>query len=230
MLFGIGFVVPDVWKKCWPILMVYATHHALAKCALFLSVGVVTSEVKSQFFRVLRRMAICIPALAVIGFPFTSGAFAKGSMKYLVKKLADTYEWGSVLIMILLISAFATTLILSRYLYLVWPRRSKLSGATPPERGVYMTWALMVVIVLALPFLIHAQEFITLSQKVNHYALKFSSIWVLLLAAGVACVAIKIKFQLPWSIPAGDILKVYNAIYRAFRQVVAAAVDVIMQI
>lgn len=230
MLFGIGFLVPEVWLKCWPILMIYATHHALAKCALFLSVGVVTSEIKSQSLRFLRGIGLCIPALAVIGFPFTAGAYAKGSFKYMLKYLSGTYEWGSVLMTLLMVSAFATTLLLARFLYLVWPTESKLNKAIRTVPGVYISWGLMVLMVLLVPLLIHFQEFISVSQKVNHYAFKISKVWVLILAAGVALLALKFKFQSPWSIPAGDILNVYQNIYGVFRRIVMMVVDVILKI
>jgi formate hydrogenlyase subunit 3/multisubunit Na+/H+ antiporter MnhD subunit len=59
----------------------YAAHHGLAKAALFLGVGVVAATARGSRARTAALIVLAVPALALVGAPWTSGAAAKGLLE-----------------------------------------------------------------------------------------------------------------------------------------------------
>jgi hydrogenase-4 component B len=59
----------------------YAAHHGLAKAALFLGVGVVAATARGSRARAAVLIVLVVPALALVGAPWTSGAAAKGLLE-----------------------------------------------------------------------------------------------------------------------------------------------------
>jgi formate hydrogenlyase subunit 3/multisubunit Na+/H+ antiporter MnhD subunit len=59
----------------------YAAHHGLAKAALFLGVGVVAATARGSRARTAALIVLVVPALALVGAPWTSGAAAKGLLE-----------------------------------------------------------------------------------------------------------------------------------------------------
>jgi hydrogenase-4 component B len=88
----------------------FALHHALAKSALFLGVGVL--ERLSGTARRIGLGMMAVPALGLVGVPFTSGAVAKAQIKALALGLPE--PWAVTLGWALPVTAVGTALLMLR--------------------------------------------------------------------------------------------------------------------
>jgi formate hydrogenlyase subunit 3/multisubunit Na+/H+ antiporter MnhD subunit len=115
---GLWLAMPTIRPLAWMAIVLYAAHHALAKGGLFLGVGV-ARRVGRDVRRLRRVMAgLLLPALALAGAPFTSGALAKQALKKTADSIPD--PWRGWLPWMLSLAAVGTTLLLARFLYLIW--------------------------------------------------------------------------------------------------------------
>lgn len=229
MLLGVGMVVPEMWKKYWVILMIYATHHAIAKAALFLSVGTASMHIKSRWLSLMHKLALIIPALAIAGAPFTSGAFSKGLLKYAIEALKYDYAWAFSLKWAIIVSAVTTTLIMARFLWLVWPRQKQEPEDHHASVSMYYAWGVMVMIVLVMPGIIHMQGFLPVAYKPELYFVKWSNVWPLMLGSILAGGVIKSRFTMHRQIPQGDIIVFYTAVLSKIQKYVLAVIDRIIR-
>jgi formate hydrogenlyase subunit 3/multisubunit Na+/H+ antiporter MnhD subunit len=138
---GTALAAPEAAAEAIGAVMTYALHHGLAKGALFLSVGVVAARLPGGLARAALAVGIFLPALAVAGAPLTSGSVAKGELKALLPFTPG--PWPTWLEWLLPLSAFATTLIMARFLFLL------AAGYHEHEdralaRGIWLPWAALV--------------------------------------------------------------------------------------
>jgi formate hydrogenlyase subunit 3/multisubunit Na+/H+ antiporter MnhD subunit len=144
---GLGLALPSAWPLAWTAVLLYAAHHALAKGALFLGVGMARTA-GGGMRRLRRTMAgLLLPALALAGAPFTSGALAKQALKKTVVSLPD--PWQGRLAWALSLAALGTAVLLSRCLYLAW-REALRAPPAAPGRGMDIGWGLALAGVLIL--------------------------------------------------------------------------------
>lgn len=133
---GIGLAAPGNWGIAGPAVLLYAMHHALAKGALFLGVGVAGAT-----GRVARRwvaLGLTLPALSMAGAPATSGAIVKAALEPAFQGLTLWADWLPLLFSA---TAVGTTLLMARYLFLVWPRET---GKGRLTIGLWLPWAILV--------------------------------------------------------------------------------------
>jgi formate hydrogenlyase subunit 3/multisubunit Na+/H+ antiporter MnhD subunit len=193
---GIGLALnsPQAAPLLFTAIVLYASHHAFVKCALFLGADLF-SRAQSQWFF----LSLCFLALALAGAPLTSGAVAKVMLKD-----AIPLGWHS-LSQVLLIAGFATTLLMGRFIFLIWNTHDKQTG-TPATNvfsiTAYFTLVLIIVVVpmLGMP-----------ANKLMSGAIP--------IAIGVAVVG-AVWFSPPHllqryliDIPPGDILRVVNWLF-----------------
>ncbi|HSJ99877.1 MAG TPA: complex I subunit 5 family protein [Kofleriaceae bacterium] len=120
----------------------YALHHALAKGALFLGVGV-AGAAWSGWPRRLVILGLVWPALDVAGAPLTSGALAKLSLKHAL----EGSPWSAVPLGALLsVGAAGTTLLLARFV----SRALRDPHGPSPGPGLWVPWAALLVVDLLL--------------------------------------------------------------------------------
>lgn len=112
-------------------VVVYAVHHAVAKGALFLSVGVVDRIPPRRKTWVLAGAAL--PALALSGAPGSTGAMSKATLKDAVYELAPALN-GSLGI-VLTVAGVGTTVLLARFLLLLMHRMERREVREAPESG-----------------------------------------------------------------------------------------------
>lgn len=136
---GAALKVPASWSAILPVLVFLAAHHALAKGALFLGTGAFAVQ-GSRIGRVLIAAALLVPALVLAGLPFGSGALGKEALKTAFS--AGSEVWLPWLTLALTLSGLATTLLMARFLALLWLAPPKAPTARPDA--------------LALPFVIIA--------------------------------------------------------------------------
>ena len=141
---GIGLSAPSVATAAIGTAAVYAAHHALAKGALFLGVGVAGAARAPQARRLVL-LTLALPAIALAGAPFTSGILAKDRLKDME---AFAPEVPLPLDVLLFIAAVGTTLLLARFLFLV-ARPGVHADRGIPGVGRWVPFAALVALGLA---------------------------------------------------------------------------------
>jgi formate hydrogenlyase subunit 3/multisubunit Na+/H+ antiporter MnhD subunit len=126
---GAGLAVPQAWPALLPAVLLFAVHHALAKAGLFATLGVV-DEGRSA----LRLLVLLLPALALVGLPFTSGAVAKAVLKDALPVLPA--PWTEVLALALPLATVGTTLLMARLLVLALADGRAEHAASPAAVGL----------------------------------------------------------------------------------------------
>jgi hydrogenase-4 component B len=187
---GIGLAAPQHWPLILTTITVFALHHALAKSALFLGLGLVPYS-----SGIWTKLALLFPALALAGAPFTSGAIAKTALKSLTP-LAPV-PWEAWLPGFLLLSAMGTTLLMGQFIYLTWPRPKNDGRRLPFLLG--LPWA---VLLLAVNFTTWLWP---LATPMAAASLKLVSIG-LTLGPVLLGVSLSLFLRVRLSIPAGDIV------------------------
>ncbi|HEX7836594.1 MAG TPA: complex I subunit 5 family protein [Kofleriaceae bacterium] len=214
---GAGLAAPPAAAPAVSAILFYAMHHALAKAALFLGVGV-AGETGAVWPRRLVLLGLVWAALDLAGAPLSSGALAKVSLKS-VMTLAP---WGSVPIGALLsVGAVGSTLVMARLLYRVRFRRD----GTVPRRGLWSSWVLL----LALDLLLFVRPPIdreTLELLVRP-ANVLGALWPVMTGA-VAFVLVRHlggkRPPIRASIPAGDLVVLFELALGGLQRLFAAVV------
>lgn len=114
MAVGLGLLAPALWPAVLATIILYATHHALAKGALFLGVGAAAGP------RRLVLPVLVVPALALAGASLTSGASAKTALQEVF--FAASLPAGEWLEALLSVAAFGTALLMGRFLVVLFAR------------------------------------------------------------------------------------------------------------
>lgn len=209
VLVGIGMLDPGAWSLAQAALMVYVTHHALAKAALFLSVGVSFAQNRSVILKVLGVAGILLPVLAMAGAPLTSGALAKDAMKYGIEVLSSHEGWVQMVPGLLNVAAVGTTLLMARFF---WLMRSVLLGQPGPvvKVGLYASWVAMVVAVWGLPVIFSAQVLVAIPGAGGLAGWTWNRSWPLVVGSLMAGGVVISRWSLRWGIPPGDLLVIYR--------------------
>ncbi|KIH75694.1 Formate hydrogenlyase subunit 3/Multisubunit Na+/H+ antiporter, MnhD subunit [Geoalkalibacter ferrihydriticus] len=140
---GLALAAPQSWPLLAPVILLYALHHGLAKGALFLGVGMAGELTVSTRRRYLVLGGLLLPALALAGAPLTSGALAKGALKPLVSMAPG--GWAELLPWLLSLGAIGTTLLMARFLAVLWPRSA---ARQAPRPLMWSGWGLLILGVL----------------------------------------------------------------------------------
>jgi hydrogenase-4 component B len=173
-------------------VLLYATHHALAKGALFLGGGFAGSG-RAAF------LILLLPALALAGLPLTSGAVAKAALKSVTPGLPGNWPLDTLLAL----AAVGTTLLMARFLWLIW-RSEPQKKAVPPL--MWGSWLLLVAGVAVVLYLLPmSTTAVAESLKADKL---WPAIWPILLGLLAAAAATRYtprSWDLPL-IPPGDLV------------------------
>jgi formate hydrogenlyase subunit 3/multisubunit Na+/H+ antiporter MnhD subunit len=132
---GVGLLAPESWGLMLPAIWLYAVHHALAKAALFLGMGIWTRR-QSAIWKVRMATAgLILSAATLAGLPLTSGAVAKLALKKSIESAPIPVDLVEFL---LSVAAAGTTLLMVRFLVLIWPQRK--SPSEPLATGLWTPW------------------------------------------------------------------------------------------
>ncbi len=226
VIVGVGLLAPELWSYSWAVLMMYTIHHALAKGALFLSVGTATTKISVPFLRYLRIFGLLLPAFVIMGIPFTSGALAKMSLKYIIGEAFQSSVAIDLLKWLLGGAAIGTTLIISRFLWLVWP--IKTNNDVSVKKGVYLAWSVILVFVISFPFLLQFQDFIKLPSKESSYFFKWNSLWPLIMGGLITWVVLRKQWRNSFHVSEGDLLTVYMKVLSFCKSIICALVQIMI--
>jgi formate hydrogenlyase subunit 3/multisubunit Na+/H+ antiporter MnhD subunit len=203
---GLGLLVPDSWVRLLSVLLVYAAHHALAKGALFLSVGVIDSVSGRGWQRGLMAAGLLLPALALAGAPLTTGACAKAFFKT-AAALAPA-PWAALLGGLLPLASLGTTLLMGRFLFQVWPYAP--THPPRPEAGRWLPWAVAASGLPVLAVLVPWELFVEVLRLSLAPPMLWSTLWPVgvgsLLVGGIWGLSYTCGLRLDLHIPAGDLL------------------------
>ena len=134
------------WPAAAPALIgalaLYAAHHALVKGALFLGLGLA----ERGGLRPWLVVGLGFLALALAGAPLTSGALAKSALT------SGLPEQAQQLVILLAASALATTLLMARFLFLVWTQHR--NGPAPCGGASTTAWLALLALIALFPFVI----------------------------------------------------------------------------
>jgi len=199
---GIGLIEPNLWSVTLPAILLYALHHGLAKGALFLGVGISTARLSGKA-RKWSTTAMFLPALALAGAPLTSGILAKSALKATIPSLPN--PWPGWLDSLLPLAAIGTTLLMARFLYLIWHQAP---GKKPLQVSTLISWILLVICVAFIAWTTPA------AAEYSDYSLKLSTIWLAVWPIGIGLLIAFISVYISvrragWrliNIPPGDVL------------------------
>ncbi len=203
MAVGIGLIEPDSWPLILSAILIFALHHGLAKGALFLGVGMVASRVTSKAQGYLLSAGLLIPALALAGAPWTSGMIAKHLLKNQVT--SEILPWGDWLQILLALGSVAASILMARFLYLVWRQYKSSTAEKTIPRVMWLSWCALLLVIVLNPW------FIPLTNPQDHWTgeVIISSLWPVVLGGGlfiVWLVSKRFHGYFRFSIPSGDIL------------------------
>lgn len=140
---GAALVAPAAQPALAAAIALYALHHGLSKGALFLGVAAVPEQ---RSARGVAFALLALPALALAGFPLTSGALAKAALKDALASLPA--PWPQALAVLLPAAAVGTTLLMVRFLLALAAQEAA------PTRGTAAPWLAAVALSLALAWLV----------------------------------------------------------------------------
>jgi hydrogenase-4 component B len=134
------------WPETAPALVsalaLYAAHHAMVKGGLFLGLGLV----ERGGVRPLLLAGLVFLGIALAGAPLTSGALAKSVLT------ASLPAGAGYLVSLLALSAFVTTLLMARFLWLVWRAPTRADKSHRAE--AILAWFLLLGLIAIAPFVI----------------------------------------------------------------------------
>ena len=200
--FGIGLTHGTGASAAAVAVLFYAFHHALAKGALFLGVGVVGGIEHRARNRVWVMAVLGVAALALAGAPLTTGAVAKTALKTAMSQLPA--EWEQTLAILLPLSAIGTTILMGRFFYTL----QTYSAHNRVSTIEFFAWiALMVLSATVLFVLPNSRQLAAAMVKPGSIWLSF---WPVVVGTGLTAwvwwQSRRTGRGIPWRPPAGDLL------------------------
>jgi formate hydrogenlyase subunit 3/multisubunit Na+/H+ antiporter MnhD subunit len=172
----------------------YASHHVLAKGAMFLGIGVAAATGRRWFWPLMLAPALVL-VLGFGGLPFTGGALAKAAVK---AQIGD-----GLLGLLSALSAAGTTLLMLHALRRIATMMPEDPGARPPA-GMVLPWLGLAAAAVLVPWLLFARAGGEFADVFEAGAL-WKAAWPVLLGAVLAAALWRWGGALP-RLPEGDIL------------------------
>ncbi|WP_019594315.1 complex I subunit 5 family protein [Thioalkalivibrio sp. ALM2T] len=145
---GLALLLPEARGWLLAAVTLYAVHHGLAKGALFLTAGMQNQWPGTRLARAAFVLFTLLPALALAGLPFTSGALAKNTLKGPLAPDALP-GWLAHTELLLTLAAAGTSVLLLRFLW-CWQ-----AGLQAPADGLdrqrWWAWGALALMGLLLP-------------------------------------------------------------------------------
>ncbi|PWB66034.1 MAG: NADH/ubiquinone/plastoquinone (complex I) [Bradyrhizobiaceae bacterium] len=180
----------------------YASHHGLAKGALFLAIGVVAACGARWRGPVL--VVTALAALAIAGLPLSGGAFAKLA----IKDVAGAGATGTLVA----VSAVGTALLMLRFLQVL--SRAPGKPAETANWGLLVPWAAAAAAAFAVPVLWGPD----LAGKPAAAAMSVHGLWTaawpILFALAAAVFVLWRRWRIPLAIPRGDLVVLGETLLR----------------
>ncbi len=206
---AVGMAAPDAWEIALIGCALYALHHGLIKGALFLGVGVAHEVGHDRRRKRILLAGLTLVAISLAGAPLTTGALAKSALKEGV--YIGPGGWSVWLDWLLPIAAIGTTVLMGRFLWLIW--RHEMGHVEHGQfRGMAIPWGMLVLLAFPIAWLAPAWYGLDVSAAVAFEpANLWTSTWPVLVGGGILAV---LWWQIartpreisPVRVPAGDLL------------------------
>jgi formate hydrogenlyase subunit 3/multisubunit Na+/H+ antiporter MnhD subunit len=206
---GAGLSSPEAWPVAAAAVATYASHHGLAKGALFLGTAIAGENSPSGLRRHAVAAGLVLPALALAGAPLTSGMPAKAMLKQAVSLSGS--GWASPVLALLPVAAVGTALLLARFLVLAWPRARR---PRPVPWGLMLPWGLLLAAVASLAWIVPAEAGFERALEISAAGL-WEAAWPVALGGGLAAAAIRLPRVRAAGIAPGDLLVPIERLTRA---------------
>jgi len=195
---GMGMAAHD--GGAVPLAAFYASHHVLAKGALFLALGACAAR------PILSMAPAALIGLGLAGLPLTGGALAKLAVK-------APFGHGPAATLAAL-SAVGTAMLMTHFLFRMAETRK---GQAAPSVGLVLPWLTGAVMCLAFPWLVFTSAGLTLPEIIAPAAI-WKTLWPVAVgvAAAVALRRIHRTGIAPW-----DILSLAGRVLPAVRSLAA---------
>lgn len=217
--FGSGLLAPAAWPLISTAILFFALHHAIAKGTLFLGVGIAQAELPARWQRWVVMVGLTVPALALAGLPLTTGYAVKNALKEVAAQTPEL--WATTLTWVLPLTSVTTTLLVARFLFVVWPKDQQSDHRLTP--GMTLPWGILVFGFMLLGFTTPFGELVKPSWSAWTFAKVWAALWPMLLAAlAIFACAVTPPLRLVLRsirIPAGDLVVPATALIAALRQV-----------
>jgi hydrogenase-4 component B len=213
MAVGTVFLYPDFKEAILITILVYATHHALCKGALFLSVGIRPGDSAPGPRRWLVILLLLIPPLSLADFALTGGALAKYAIKTELAAVISPAAYTN-LSLLFTASGLITAALMVRF---TWQQLN--TAHRPhhtPGRTSYLAWGTLTGVVALTPLLLPALYPDSGLSFAMSGASRWSSVWPVALAVGIGAVYVR-SVHAVISLPPGDILSVFLLLTRPLR-------------
>lgn len=212
---GGGLLVPAAWPAISAAVLIYALHHGLCKGCLFLSVGVAPAVSGAAWRQRLLQLGLVIPALVLAGAPGTMGAVSKTALKYSLTALPD--HWHATLGWLLPLASVGTTLLMARFLYLIWPRSE--STAEHPAATVFIAWFALLITMLAAAWMLPPGNAPDRGIALLVKTMTWTNLWPVSVGTVIAWIAWRLGVRrtspiLP-ALPPGDILSLWQQVQQS---------------
>jgi formate hydrogenlyase subunit 3/multisubunit Na+/H+ antiporter MnhD subunit len=207
---GVALAALDAEGVLLAAVALYALHHAFAKGALFLGSGI--AERAAGRHRVWIALGLLLPALALAGAPLTTGMLAKETLKEALS-VAGPEPWMPALKALLPWMAFATTLVLARFLWLVWAERpARRPVGTVPAAA----WAVLIGLSLTAAWLMPRPVTPELWSASAFWEVSWPVLLGVLVSAVAALAAVRARLPRMPALPPGDVLALMAVLGSAF--------------
>ncbi|NKC19035.1 MULTISPECIES: proton-conducting transporter membrane subunit [Pseudoalteromonas] len=200
---GGGLTYPEIWPVLLPVIVLYAMHHGMAKAALFMAAGA-ADKLPWQRHKWLCWIAICVPAAALAGLPFTTGALSKFALK-------DALQHDIFINSLLPFTTLGTSLLMLRFLYLVDLKRVNSVSKTVLKSTQASSYIGLIIVSFVLIFtLFSSKQSFEGSLAIEKI---WDSTWPILIAGLLFFFLRKASVYLE-AVPAGDIGLAYSEVAR----------------
>jgi formate hydrogenlyase subunit 3/multisubunit Na+/H+ antiporter MnhD subunit len=199
-ILGVALSLPSLAPIAFAAAVVYATHHALAKAALFLALGTLATR-----YRYLGVFMLLVLSLSLAGAPFTSGAVAKLGLK---ETLAPATKFA-VMQPLLSLGALGTALLMARFLFLALQLPRAMTSSDARFVGVA---ALAFLASASLIWAIPQVDFGVVRQHWRTWRVVWDETWPVLIAIAITVLLTRAGRQRGWGtvfrVPPGDVVMI----------------------
>lgn len=194
--FGVILMFPEVKESMTLVIILYSIHHGLTKSALFLSVGIanqlVAKNQASKLRRILVFIVIIMPAISLVGGPFTTGFFAKAELKYLLETLPYLKQ-------AIVISSIFTGLLMCRFIHMLYVKAHGKDGHhyvdAKADNVLLAICMLSTAVMLIVPFIPELNAKYIIRSSIS-FATLLSALMPLFIAVGFYAVAMYMSYKI----------------------------------
>lgn len=212
---GIGLYGDIPAELLLPAIALYAFNHGTAKALLFLGTALPANV--GGYWRILMWLGLGLGVLSIAGGPMTGGLWTKYLLKTFLGEI--NLPGHQIFLFLMTLSAISTTLLLSRFLHLLYLIKAPVENKAPPFMAAWILlliaggWWTMSPALLSAELMNHIVGEKGIITFFLNPLTNWSALWPILMTAGVLVAAFSLRFAFlnKWPtdkpmVPPGDLL------------------------